>query len=695
MKTLQKLFVLLILNALLNTALFSQIQVFISELADPSDDYNGRFIELYNPDDTEIDLNNTILWLSRQSNGGTTWGDVQLSGTIAPHSTYVIGGTGFEGIYGFPPDLLTGILTGNGNDAYVLFSGGNHSDGTVIDIFGEIDTDGTGLSWDYADSRALRLPSISTPNPIWNASEWQLLPALSSDCDPGTHSIYSSEIPSDTTLSLVIPDDTIFSSTGFTLPVEIHGLTTEENIIAYQFTITFDTLFLEFDTASITGTTASSGTLVFNPQAGHVSFSYMNTNPLYEDGPILTMTFIPLRLGETVLEIRDAYLNETQLSNLKECVLTIAESDPPHGYILSEPLEGIRFADTVLLTAFFNEPISSTIPVTMDITGSMVIEDLPLIRQNDTMYSVQIPIISKGGDVQFRFSSGTDLWGNAIYPIPDSGIALTVLPFVPGDVDDNGQIMAYDAALTLQYSAGLDPLPEVDPLPWSPWRDSTANVDRRTGITAYDAALILQYSAGLITEFTSILSKKAATGAGIAFRIVDQAVRIYPDGEILGLNLKLSRENSILDLPEILEYPDVYFASNINSEEINLAYCSMNPLDPAKYLASFPILDTGTVNFILNINGENLQLFLDINTFIHEKELPNIHVYPNPANNILHIQGLSTQYNFRILDICGKEKMNRTQYQKDIINVSSLESGMYFLLILSDNQKFSFKLLIE
>ena len=91
-------------------------------------------------------------------------------------------------------------------------------------------------------------------------------------------------------------------------------------------------------------------------------------------------------------------------------------------------------------------------------------------------------------------------------------------------MDDNGHIRAYDAALTLMYSVGLDPLPAIDPLPWESWRIETANVDGVGNITAYDAALILQYSVGIITHFPVEDTKKSTlmNDAEISITIVDK-----------------------------------------------------------------------------------------------------------------------------------------------------------------------------
>ena len=57
----------------------------------------------------------------------------------------------FTAFFGFAPDYITTAVDINGDDAVELFQ-----DGSVIDVFGDIDVDGTGEPWDHLDGWAYR-----------------------------------------------------------------------------------------------------------------------------------------------------------------------------------------------------------------------------------------------------------------------------------------------------------------------------------------------------------------------------------------------------------------------------------------------------------------------------------------------------------------------------------------------------------
>ena len=62
-----------------------------------------------------------------------------------------------------------------------------------------------------------------------------------------------------------------------------------------------------------------------------------------------------------------------------------------------------------------------------------------------------------------------------------------------GDVTDDGNVTALDAAVVLQACVGFVTL--------TPEQEERANVSGENGVTAYDAALIMQYVVGLLAEF--------------------------------------------------------------------------------------------------------------------------------------------------------------------------------------------------
>jgi len=65
-------------------------QLLLSELADPSDTWQARFVEIYNPGQDTVDFGEETWYLSKQSNGGSTWGDILLTGNIPPGECYVV-----------------------------------------------------------------------------------------------------------------------------------------------------------------------------------------------------------------------------------------------------------------------------------------------------------------------------------------------------------------------------------------------------------------------------------------------------------------------------------------------------------------------------------------------------------------------------------------------------------------------------
>ena len=674
---------------IISTSARAQDNLIISEVTDPADDYSGRFIELYNAGSEAVDFSTLTFYLSRQSNGGTSWGDVQLAGSLAAGETYVIGGSGFESLYGFAPDLLTGILIGNGDDAYCLFRDGDHSAGILQDIFGAIGIDGTGESWEYEDSRAVRVEGVTVPNTTWTAAEWEIASADIGDCDPGTH--HGSEgndtiPPGDYAISIL--SDTV--NTG--QPVEVHisvsELTVEDNIIAYQFDIDYDSLVLEYTGISVAGTIAEGGTVVANASvAGKLSVGYINTTAITGTGDILILQFNSQVIDTTDLYISNAYLNNTPVQYLTHGTITIAEIAPPTAVITYNDSIN-RFADTLMITATFSELMDPGIPVRLSLSGVVNLADADMARLNDTVYYYLFPIPKADGEVTIRLSNGTDLWGNEVVSVPTSGDTFTITAFTPGDVNDDGVIQAYDAALTLQYSVGIDPLPAIDPMPWENWRDSTANVDGTGGITANDAALILQYSTGIISGFSGE-GMKSVFLANVTVEVVGHHIVFYSYGELLGLNISTTNENGILGAPEVLaeEFtllnPTGFMSAfNINGTVYNIGLCTAQSPPDGSAVMKIPFHGGGSVSFDMIVNTDEDRLTIDLPTGLVESPHEELTIFPNPATERLNISGLSGQAEARIYNIHGQLMITALAgAPAGEINVSDLPAGFYMIML--------------
>jgi hypothetical protein len=177
-------------------------QLIIAEIADPNvSGATPKFVKLYNGRNTTIDFDSETFFLSKQANGSTNptaWFDLQLTGSILPGQTFVItdDATDFSNAYGSAANMANGNINGNGDDTYYIYEGGDHTSGTLIDIYGEINQDGTGEAWEYTDSRVVRIPN-SSPNTIWVASEWVKTASptnatlLSTVFTPLTHGYYT------------------------------------------------------------------------------------------------------------------------------------------------------------------------------------------------------------------------------------------------------------------------------------------------------------------------------------------------------------------------------------------------------------------------------------------------------------------------------------------------------------------------
>lgn len=113
------------------------------------------------------------------SNGGGTDGvEFTLSGSVAKDEFIYVAteDANFNAWFGFDPDFndTFGVAV-NGDDAIELFYDSTKAftgDEVVIDVFGEIEVDGTGTDWEYTDGWAYRKSFTEAGSTIFNAGNW-------------------------------------------------------------------------------------------------------------------------------------------------------------------------------------------------------------------------------------------------------------------------------------------------------------------------------------------------------------------------------------------------------------------------------------------------------------------------------------------------------------------------------------------
>ncbi|MBT8235423.1 MAG: lamin tail domain-containing protein [Bacteroidia bacterium] len=150
-------------------------QILITEIADPDNAAEGRFLELYNNGESAFNLEG---WrLVRYTNANLEVGSVfELSGQeIQAKSALVIAAKGpeFEAIYGFAPDAIAGTNSpadSNGDDNLALLDPFDE----LIDLFGVIGEDGSGTDHEFEDGKAVRNPDIHSPNAVFFSNEWTI-----------------------------------------------------------------------------------------------------------------------------------------------------------------------------------------------------------------------------------------------------------------------------------------------------------------------------------------------------------------------------------------------------------------------------------------------------------------------------------------------------------------------------------------
>lgn len=84
------------------------------------------------------------------------------------------------------------------------------------------------------------------------------------------------------------------------------------------------------------------------------------------------------------------------------------------------------------------------------------------------------------------------------------------------------------------------------------------------------------------------------------------------------------------------------------------------------------------------------------NVGISETAKPELNIYPNPASNMLNLNSNETIDQIRIMNVIGQDVLVSTpRANKAVLDISSLENGVYFVSVEAGNQKTVKKLTVK
>lgn len=288
----------------------------------------------------------------------------------------------------------------------------------------------------------------------------------------------------------------------------------------------------------------------------------------------------------------------------------------------------------------------------------------------------------------------SDFFYNAdiIHQVNDIGV-INIQNMMLGDVDGNSMVQAYDAALTLQYSVGKDPMPWMDPLPWEGWRMAAANVDLTGEITANDAAMILQYSAHMIASFnqpkdSGMNKAPAATTADVRIELSGNDLVFKSYGDVIGFNLFAVQQKEALGN---VVFPKDVSMTAVNTDNGNYAVgiAMVQPLSDGQELMRISLKDTQATEVLFNfvVNTRQTEVLAKLPTGLRDATGNALRVYPNPASESVFIQDIAAGAVIQLMDISGKLLMEKTAVEDmESLDVSSLNAGVYLINVTDKNR---------
>jgi hypothetical protein len=474
------------------------------------------------------------------------------------------------------------------------------------------------------------------------------------------------------------------------LSISTEALNTADNVIAYQTDLSYDPTRYTYVGSNLAGTLNSNGSVDINTSNnGLLKIGYMSQTALSGAGSLVKLKFKANNtIGQGIFGLSNFMYNNTTITSLKSDTVNTIDGIPPTGRI-SYSQNPVRKGDSLLITVKFNEKMAVSPVPQLNLSGQNTLPNTNLTKVNDTTYTFWWVVEKGNGAVNVTLATGQDLGGNAVVATPTQNPSFTVLPTLFGDVDTNTFVRAYDAALALQYSVGLDPLPTMDPLPWSNWRIAVANVDTVGNVTANDASLILQKSIGKIATFPADAKKRGGDAPVANVTVTQEGNQLVfrTTGTLYALNVFMKDNFNVLGQPDV-KNKSAMLATNINATTYNVGLASTTPFAENEPFLVIPILTNENVQGTMDIvaNTEEKSLIYGKAASIVSINKDAVIVYPNPTKDVVTINNAQGK-TLRIVDVQGKEVYNQKVSSSSMeVSMKAIATrGEYILQLINEN----------
>ena len=485
---------------------------------------------------------------------------------------------------------------------------------------------------------------------------------------------------------------TVNENENVELSISTEALNSSDNVIAFQTDLTYDSTRYTFVSNNLTGTLNPAGNVVVNSSKnGKLNISYMTQTALNGAGSLVKLKFKANKnLGQGIFSLSNFLYNTTAVTSLKSDTVNTLDITPPSARI-NYSQNPARKGDSLLIMVKFSEKMAESPVPQLNLTGQNTLANSNLTKVNDTTYTYWWVVEKGNGAVNVNLATGKDLGGNGIVETPTQNPSFTVLPTLFGDIDTNKLVQAYDAALTLQYSVGLNPLPTMDPLPWSNWRIVVANVDTVGNVTANDASLILQHSAKLISTFPADAKKRGGEAPVANITVTQEGNQLVfrATGTLYAFNVFMKDHFNLLGQPEVKD-KNAMIATNINSTTYNVGLASTTPFVENEPFLILPILTNDNLQGTMDIvaNAQEKALAYGKAASIATIQNDAMVVYPNPTKDVVTINNAQGK-TLRIIDFQGR--LVNTQIVTSNAHEVSLKAiatkGEYIFQLIGENNE--------